>query len=727
MSGPVRPPLTVAESDGNPTSRPCNTISFNSADFVVIDNGATARIDLVPGGGAGASLANTLIGFGDAAGLLTGSANFTFTDESGGNGPTVLLTGDKPEIKIQDDTAATDYFTSIMKSGHSLIFSQEDSTGNDTEFMRFGSSSILFNDDGASLDVKIKGNTVDELFVSDGGLDSIGIGTVPGSGGERLHIAGKGQTAPMVQIEATDDPGISGANPCLRLYNSSTPGTNLQGGKLEFSAKNDAGSEFVYGSIGMTIRDSTANEDGSLESRVAQAGTESTAEYMRIGTASQAIFLNPGAVNIDTAIADETGNLFYLDATNANVGIGTYGRADTDVERLHVKGTGDGTLVRLESTDTGAGSAPELALYRSATASTDDVVGQIRFQAKSATGSINITAATMYTQLKAVSGTAMDSILYFDIRQSNSSINALKLGNVAAVFNESGANLDFRIESSSEPNCFFLDASENNVGIGGAPESSARLHVTEDGTKSFDLLLENTDNDANNGPTLSIWRNSATPANGDDCGRISWYFENDAGSRHLLGRLRSEITTVTAGSEDSRLYFTVFKAGTEVQTVAMRHSEVVINDGSHDINFRVESDGNSSMLLVDAGLNMVSISNAPVAGGATLQVPDNTISSYANVVASTASPMTLTNNDLQSMILVHTGVSALTVNLPLDGGVKGQYFQFVSSSGDVTIVPSAVAGDTINGGTASLTRSTNNELYDCLCIASNTWILSNPA
>ena len=75
MSGPVRPPLTVAESDGNPTIRPCNTISFNSADFVVIDNGATARIDLVPGGGAGASLANTLIGFGDAAGLLTGSAN----------------------------------------------------------------------------------------------------------------------------------------------------------------------------------------------------------------------------------------------------------------------------------------------------------------------------------------------------------------------------------------------------------------------------------------------------------------------------------------------------------------------------------------------------------------------------------------------------------------------------------------------------------------------------
>ena len=155
MSGPVSPPLTVREADGTPSGRPINTIvvsngdlsisgtiatidtsgsgvpltvtdgtttvtdtasiTFNSGSgFTVTDNGGgNARVDVVS---ASATLTDTHIGFGDSSNLLTGSANFTFTEETGGNGPTVLLTGDRPEIQIQDDTAATDYFTSIIKS-----------------------------------------------------------------------------------------------------------------------------------------------------------------------------------------------------------------------------------------------------------------------------------------------------------------------------------------------------------------------------------------------------------------------------------------------------------------------------------------------------------------------------------------------------------------------------------------------------------------------------------
>ena len=88
--------------------------------------------------------------------------------------------------------------------------------------------------------------------------------------------------------------------------------------------------------------------------------------------------------------------------------------------------------------------------------------------------------------------------------------------------------------------------------------------------------------------------------------------------------------------------------------------------------------------------------------------------------------MTLTNNDLQSPLLVHDSASALTINLPLDGGEKGQYFRFVSTNGNITIVPSATAGDTINGSASSVTRSTDNQIYECVCIAANTWIVSNP-
>ena len=135
-----------------------------------------------------------------------------------------------------------------------------------------------------------------------------------------------------------------------------------------------------------------------------------------------------------------------------------------------------------------------------------------------------------------------------------------------------------------------IRGSNASVGINTSPENSARLHVEDDGSKSFTLLLESTDTDAGGGPTMALWRNSASPANGDDCGGINWYFENGIGARHLLGRLRSEVNEVTSGSEDSRLYFSVFKAGSEVETVSMKHDEVVINDGSNDIDLRVEGD-----------------------------------------------------------------------------------------------------------------------------------------
>ena len=111
MTGPVRPPLSV--TDGTTTVRPTNSIVFDAADgFSVTDNGASARIDF--SGGGSATLTDTFIGFGSAANALTGSANFTFTEESGGSGPGVLLQGDSPKFTMKDDTAATLYRLSLI-------------------------------------------------------------------------------------------------------------------------------------------------------------------------------------------------------------------------------------------------------------------------------------------------------------------------------------------------------------------------------------------------------------------------------------------------------------------------------------------------------------------------------------------------------------------------------------------------------------------------------------
>ena len=222
-------------------------------------------------------------------------------------------------LQVTSDEEIVMSITSTSSTGATLVM---DAQGTGGEEWRLVSGADSAGIGAGNFGLYNKGTA--NAYIWTAGEDGVvGIGAFPGTDAERLHVKGDGQTAPMVLIESEDDPGISGANPTLRLYNSSTPGMNLQGGKLEFSAKNDAGSEFVYGSIGMTIRDSTANEDGSIEIRVAQAGTESTVEYMRIGTATQRVFINPGTGNIDTQISSE--NVAAMLMVNAGldmVGVG---------------------------------------------------------------------------------------------------------------------------------------------------------------------------------------------------------------------------------------------------------------------------------------------------------------------------------------------------------------------------------------------------------------------
>ena len=52
----------------------------------------------------------------------------------------------------------------------------------------------------------------------------------------------------------------------------------------------------------------------------------------------------------------------------------------------------------------------------------------------------------------------------------------------AFVFNESGADVDFRIESNNEANMFFVDGGTDKVGIGtNSPDSISQLELSQSG------------------------------------------------------------------------------------------------------------------------------------------------------------------------------------------------------------------------------------------------------
>ena len=553
MSGPVSPPLATTESGTTVRVQPTNTLEFNGADFTVTQSGSKASI-AIDSTGTGAALTDTHIGFGSAANLLTGSANFTFTEETGGNGPTVLLTGDKPVLQMRDDTAATLYRTEFVQSGASMFIFHRDSTGTDKELLRLSNSYIRINDDGLDIDVKMEGENVDHLFSLDAAQDNIGIGDAPASGGGRFQVFSTTVADETVRIVVNSTVAEEGSHgPYLDLVRGYSDGVGQDGAQLgifRFRGENDAGSQITFADINVATYDvSAGSEDGVMRFHVETQG--SRLEYMRI-------------------------------------------------------------------TARDAGSPEQKAV----------------------------------------------------------------------VINEASSDIGFRVESDGVNPALMVNSGTDNVGVGCDPDSSVQLEVKNavaPGSASI-VRLSNS--------------NTSMP-NDTKFGAIEFYNADASGAG-----VGAEIRALSNGSgRGGQLDFLVSSSG-----------------GSQTSKMFIDESGVVTIAST-ASSNAVAPTQDPP-----LLIPSHSgPASYRYIIPSTTSPMTLTNNDLQSPLLVHASATALTINLPLDGGVKGQYFQFVSTGGDITLVPSAVAGDTINGGTASLTRSTNNEIYDCVCIASNTWILSNPA
>ena len=138
------------------------------------------------------------------------------------------------------------------------------------------------------------------------------------------------------------------------------------------------------------------------------------------------------------------------------------------------------------------------------------------------------------------------------------------------------------------------------------------------------LQLQSNDADASEGPILQLYRNSSSAADGDDLGRINFAGTDDAGNATEYGTIRANLSDASNGSEDTQILFQQMIAGSIVNTLRIKPDEIVLNDSSIDLDFRVESNGNTSMLFVDGGNDAVAIGwgspTAQFAGHSILQV-----------------------------------------------------------------------------------------------------------
>ena len=156
----------------------------------------------------------------------------------------------------------------------------------------------------------------------------------------------------------------------------------------------------------------------------------------------------------------------------------------------------------------------------------------------------------------------------------------------------------------------FVDQTNNRVGVNKTPTvaldvSGQEIITTAD--NSVNLSLVSTDADANSGPELELYRNSASPADNDFVGTISFQAENDAGEKIEYGVLKTRIVDASDGTEDFRMTFEGKVGGSDVQLLKMDNSNIVFNEDSKDIDFRVESDNDANAFFVEGDTGNVAI------------------------------------------------------------------------------------------------------------------------
>ena len=330
---------------------------------------------------------------------------------------------------------------------------------------------------------------------------------------------------------------------------------------------------------------------------------------------------------------------------NADSGAIKFG-ADYDIELTH---NADKGLI-IKHTATADDKPVILTLQTGETdIAADDVIGKIEFQAPD-------------------EGTGTDAILVA------AGIQAVSEG-------------DFSSSNNATKLSFMTGASEAATEKMSIASSGATTITVADNSDT--LTLTSTDADANSAPNLVLYRNSGSPADSDQLRYIHFDGRNDNSQDVTYYKILSHIADASDGTEDANVQHQVMTNGSLQNYLSMNsgEGEVCINDGQIDLDFRVESDGNGNMFIVDAGAESVNIGtgsdlSAACGIGSTGERAlfiyqgansDVAVSTWKNVYANgsnTATMLQFTNSDNTEVGTIKSTGSATAYNTSSDYRLK---------------------------------------------------------
>ena len=148
---------------------------------------------------------------------------------------------------------------------------------------------------------------------------------------------------------------------------------------------------------------------------------------------------------------------------------------------------------------------------------------------------------------------------------------------------------------------------------GGFASNAASTITVADNSDTLSLI--STDADNNVGPVLRLFRNSASPAYDDVLGNIIFSGQDGAGNETDYLTFQVNASDMDDGAEDGFMRIMMPVASTSTEFIRMNPAGFVFNEGSADLDFRVESNGNTHMLFVDGGADCVNIGGSTDRGG----------------------------------------------------------------------------------------------------------------
>jgi hypothetical protein len=166
-----------------------------------------------------------------------------------------------------------------------------------------------------------------------------------------------GSDGNFANVTLTSTDAGAAAGPLLELYrDSASPAASDTLGEIEFNGEDSAGNKQAYALFhGSILSPTSGAEQGQLHFETATAGA--LTEKMIIGT-SNLVINEIGAVFNVRIEGDTDANLFYTDATNSRIGVGTISPAEKLDVVGNIKLSGNVVLASAQGIDFSATSHP---------------------------------------------------------------------------------------------------------------------------------------------------------------------------------------------------------------------------------------------------------------------------------------------------------------------------------------------------------------------------------